>query len=99
MNDITHLTLQKPPVFLFCAVEGDLLMRVLKQGLNRRKMPFIVMYESEYVARRKLPFKKSPVVLTVLSEMMAEDGYQFAHAETGEWVTDETPAKYLRICG
>lgn len=97
MKDLTHITLQKPPEFLFCAVEGDSVDDAFKCGLNRLKMPFIVAYESDYDAKREIPLEKSPASFVILSGLMAEDGYRFMLAETGEWLTDEVPAKYLRF--
>ena len=97
MDSLTHITLQKPPEFLFCAVEGDSFDDAFRHGLKRLKMPFIVIYESDADARRIIPLKKHPVSFVVMSGLMAEDGYHFMLAETGEWLTDEVPAKYLRF--
>ena len=96
-DDITHLSLQKPPEFLFRAVNGDSVDETLRHGLNRLKMPFIVMYASEMEAVRKIPYKKNPSLFVIMSRLMEEDGYHFAKAESGEWIVDEVPSKYLRI--
>ena len=97
MENLTHLALRKPPEFLFCAVEGEFVDRTFKRGLNRLKMPFIVLCTSQTDAMRRIPLKKHPTLFVVMSGLMHEDGYSFAQAETGEWVTETIPSKYLRI--
>jgi len=99
-KDICHLSLQKPPEFLFCSVEGDLAELSYKHGLKRMKMPFIEMYENEIDARKRIPFQKHPYVFVVMADMMYEDGYKFSSAETGEWILDDDiiPPRYLRLC-
>ena len=96
-KDLCHLTVQKPPEFLFVAVDMSKSDDAFKHGLKRLKKPFIEMYEKEHNAR--LAFRKGhPSMFIVLAEVMAEDGFTFYHAETGEWLTDEIPSKYLRLC-
>lgn len=90
------LIAQKPPEFLFVAVTVEESNFAFRNGLNRLKKPFIKLYESEREARKN--FKKGfPSMFTILAEVMAEDGYVFYKAETGEWMTESIPKKYLRI--
>lgn len=95
-SDLCHLTLQKPPEFLFCAVNAEESFKVFRTGLNRLKNPFIESFTTERDARRSI--KGHTDAFVVLSGLMAEDGYKFYHAETGEWLTDEIPSRYLRFC-
>ena len=95
-EDLVHLSLQKPPEFLFFAIGDDSVDDAMRHGLNRLKTPFIEMYEEKETARRKLR-KPTIFLVAVLARWMAEDGYFFSHAETGEWLTEEIPPKYLRL--
>ena len=95
-NDLCHLTLEKPPVILFYAVPIEDSDKVYKRGLNRLKNPFIEMYETRQEARGTIR-NKIPSLFAILSGAMAEDGYKFFYAETGEWLTDEVPSKYLLL--
>jgi len=96
LPNLCHLTLKNPPEFLFVAVGYDSYDKAFKNGLKRRKTPFIDMYENDFDARRKSK-KKYTFVFAILARVMAEDGYRFYLAETGEWLTDEIPAHYLRL--
>ena len=96
-KDLCHLSVQNPPEFLFVAVNAELSDKVFERGLKRRKMPFIEMYETEHEARRAIRNGR-PSMFTILARVMAEDGYRFCVSETGEWLTDEIPARYLRLC-
>ena len=96
-SDLCHLSMQKPPEFLFYASTVEESHEAFTRGLNRKKKPFIEMFDNERDARMAIR-KGHPSLFTVLAGVMAEDGYAFYHAETGEWLTDEIPARYLRIC-
>ena len=92
--DLVHLSLKKPPEFLFGGVSVRIFDRTVRQGLKRNTEPFVMLYEDAKEIPRGRVRKMSFVVLT---GVMAEDGYRFAHADTGEWVTDEVPSKYIRL--
>ena len=96
MKDLTHLQLEKPPEILVYATNTDLCDDAFRNGVKRKKKTFIELYENEDDARRKVR-KKQAFLFAVMTEMMAEDGYNFYHAETGEWLTDELPKKYIRF--
>ena len=96
-SNLCHLSLQKPPEFLFCAMKAEKSYEAFRGGLKRPEMSFIEMYASETDARRATK-DVHPSVLVVLSGVMDEEGYLFYHAETGEWLADEIPARYLRLC-
>lgn len=38
-----------------------------------------------------------PVIITVLAQQMAQEGYTFYLSENGVWLTEEVPTRYLRI--
>ncbi len=98
MIDVARLTEQKPPNFLFCAVEGDFVDVTFKRGLKGHRKRLIVMYESEYEARKQIPLKDYPVAFAILSDLMHEEGFVFYKADTGEWLTEVVPPKFLRFC-
>lgn len=96
-SNLCHLSMQKPPEFLFCAVKVEKSYEVFRSGLKRLKDPFVEVYASEAEARQAIK-GNHPSLFTVLSGVMNEEGYDFYHAETGEWLADEIPARYLRLC-
>lgn len=97
MNDLCHLTLKKPPEILFFATNADLCDQVYKQGLKRQNSPFIEVYATYDEARRKFGRRKLPSMFAIVARVMAEDGYTFCQAETGEWLVDEIPPRYIRL--
>ena len=98
MEDLVHLTLAEPPEFLYFAVDISLFDIIMKHGLNRLKMPFIELSENEYEAKRKTKVKV-PYSFTVLAEYMRRDGFVFCKTDSGEWLTDDIPSKYIRLNG
>ena len=96
-KDQCHLTLAEPPEILFCTVKESSFDKVFKQGLNRKEKAFIWMYETADEARRNRDNKKAYFLFAIIAHVMYEDGYQFSHADTGEWLTDEIPSRYIRL--
>ena len=95
--DACHLTLAEPPEILFCTVKESSFDKVFKHGLNRTKKGFIWMYETADDARRNREQKNSYFLFAIIAHVMYEDGYQFSHADTGEWFTEEIPPRYIRL--
>lgn len=95
-KDLCHLSIAEPPEFLFCTVKASSFDNIFRQGLKRKKKPFIEMYETADSARRNRNVKNH-IVFAILSNVMREDGHIFYHAETGEWLTDEIPSRYIRL--
>ena len=93
---IIHLSLQKPPEFLFYATDQYSIDKIMRKGLNRKMAPLTMIYETIDEATRQVK-KHLPFVVAILSEVMAEDGYKFSRMETGEWVANEIPPKYIRL--
>ena len=93
------MTISEPPEFLFKAVDMELSDIIFRRGLNRLKMPFIDMYETETEARRAYTKKKIPYVFAIRSRAMYEDGFMFYSLETGTWGTDDIPQRYLLLHG
>ncbi len=96
-KDIIHLTLAEPPEILFCAVDIKSYDEVYRRGLNRLKTPFIELFTSETDARNSFGKRRLSSLIAIVAKTMADDGYRFYHAETGEWLTDEVPSKYIRL--
>lgn len=93
MESLTHITLQKPPEFLFYATDEHSVDQLMRNGFNG----LLWLYEDEQDARRSVRRVFPYFIIIVLSEVMAEDGYSFFHADSGEWLTDHVPIKYLRL--
>ena len=93
------MTIADPPEFLFKAVDMELSDIIFRRGLNRLKMPFIDMYETETEARRAYTKKKTPYMFAIRSRAMYEDGFKFYLLETGTWGTDDIPQRYLLLHG
>ena len=93
---ITHLTLSEPPEFLFKTVREEFIDKTYKHGLKRERSLFVDTYASEKQSRRGFG-KRTVYTFVIMARLMADDGYRFFHAETGEWLIDEVPAKYLRF--
>ena len=93
METLTHLSLQKPPEFLFYATDEDSVDQLMRQGLNG----LLWLYETAEDARRSVRRVFPYFMIIVLANVMYEDGYTFARAESGEWTSRDIPIKYLRL--
>lgn len=89
----------EPPEFLFKAVSEEFIDQTFRQGLNRLKMPFIDMYETENEARSAYGKRKPSYVFAIRSKAMYKDGYKFYRLETGTWGADEIPPRYVLLQG
>ena len=92
MDEITHLTLLKPPEFLFKSVLHRSIERTYRQGFKRKIGLFVDVYDTEEESRKKFGSVLT-YTFVVMAGLMIEDGYQFCRAETGEWLVEEIPAK------
>lgn len=93
METLTHLSLQKPPEFLFFATDEHSVDLFMRKGLNG----LLWLYETAEDARRSVRRVFPYFIIIVLAEVMYADGYRFSRAETGEWVSPTIPIKYLRL--
>ena len=97
MENLCHLRLAEPPEFLYFAMDGDSSHKAFMHGLKRKGEPFVTLYGNEALARKDLRRLPYVTLFAVVARVMSEDGYKFALADSGEWVIDEVPPKYLRL--
>ena len=97
MENLCHFKLEKPPEFLFYATNAYLSDKVFRQGLKPQNSPFVEVYDSIDKAKRTIDRKAQKATFVIIARTMADDGYRFCHAETGEWLVDEIPSRYILL--
>jgi putative RNA 2'-phosphotransferase len=84
-----------PPVVLYHGTCTRFLDSILKDGLTKQQRHHVHLSESRAIAQSVGSRYGDPVVLTVNSFQMFDDGYDFYCSENGVWLTDRVPVKYI----
>ena len=89
------LTAATPPAQLFHGTATRYLKPILHQGLVRGRRRHVHLSVDQETARRVGIRHGVPVVLRVASEQMHRDGFPFFCSESGIWLTEHVPPRYL----
>ena len=92
-----ELTPVTPPEFLYFATDGDSFDEAFKCGLNGKRGKLITLYDSEDKARKEVKKRQLCFLFTIIAEVMADQGYKFYRSESGDWLTEKVPSRYMRI--
>jgi putative RNA 2'-phosphotransferase len=85
----------KPPEFLYHGTSIDTVNSILNDGIKKMSRQHVHLSEDKETAVKVGSRHGKPVVLTVLSIQMYQDGIEFYQSENGVWLTDFVDSKYL----
>jgi putative RNA 2'-phosphotransferase len=88
---------KKPPAVLYHGTVTQFLSTIMKDGLKKMKRHHVHLSADEATATMVGSRRGKAVILLVDSGKMNEDGHEFFLSDNGVWLTDEVPAKYLKI--
>jgi putative RNA 2'-phosphotransferase len=88
---------QEPPTILYHGTAENFLDSILKTGLNKRKRHHVHLSADFETARQVGKRHGKPVVFTVEAAAMNQDGYAFYLSSNKVWLTEQVPAKYLKL--
>jgi len=87
----------RPPATLFHGTAISNLDSIMSQGLLPGKRQQVHLSLERETATKVGSRHGKPIVLTVASERMFENGIQFFQAENGVWLTDRVAPEYLKF--
>jgi len=89
------LKAQPAPAILYHGTATRFLDNILQQGLKKMNRQHVHLSADVETATKVGSRHGKPVILTVNTQGMSEDGYAFYQSENGVWLTETVPVKYL----
>lgn len=86
-----------PPKVLYHGTASRFIESIFDKGLIPNGRQYVHLSEDDKTAVNVGHRHGKPVVLTVNSQQMFEDGSEFYQADNGVWLTLAVPVKYLKI--
>lgn len=89
------LTPTTPPEILYHGTSERFVQSILKEGLKPMSRLYVHLSSDVKTAIDVGKRHGKPVVLTINTQEMVEDGYQFYLSNNNVWLVKEVPVKYL----
>ncbi|MEY8758200.1 RNA 2'-phosphotransferase [Chryseobacterium tongliaoense] len=86
---------QQPPEFLYHGTAETNISSILESGIEKRSRQHVHLSKDKETATAVGMRHGKPVILTVRTGKMTEDGILFYLSENGVWLTDFVDAKYI----
>ncbi len=86
-----------PPDQLFHGTVDQFLASIRQQGLLKRSRNHVHLSIDRETASKVAMRRGKPIVLTIASGQMHQDGKQFFLSANGVWLTDAVPVEYIRF--
>ena len=84
-----------PPDELYHGTASKNLNIILVSGLLKMKRQHVHLSDNKITAISVGKRHGDPVVISLNTKLMVEDGYEFFKSENGVWLTDNVPNKYI----
>lgn len=89
------LTPTTPPEILYHGTAERFIPSILKEGLKPMSRLYVHLSSDKETAINVGKRHGKPVVLTINTQEMVDDGYQFFLSNNGVWLVKEVPVQYL----
>jgi putative RNA 2'-phosphotransferase len=89
------LKLQQPPEFLYHGTAENNLNSILKNGIEKRSRQHVHLSQDKETATKVGMRHGKPIILTIKTGKMSQDGILFYLSENGVWLTDFVAAEYI----
>lgn len=87
----------QPPIVLYHGTSRSSMKGIRKYGLLPMQRKYVHLTESVFVAHKTAQRKGKPLILTVMSDLMHRDGYEF-YLVADTWLVKKVPARYIVNC-
>jgi putative RNA 2'-phosphotransferase len=88
---------QTPPDILYHGTGEKSVDSILNTGLEKRSRQHVHLSHEMETAFKVGQRHGKPTLFYVLAGEMHNNGFEFYHSANGVWLTDEVPAKFLRL--
>ncbi|REC55872.1 RNA 2'-phosphotransferase [Chryseobacterium piscium] len=86
---------QHPPEFLYHGTAQGNIDSILEKGIEKRSRQHVHLSQDKETATKVGMRHGKPIILTINTEKMFEDGLEFYLSENNVWLTDFVEAKYI----
>jgi len=86
---------QRPPEFLYHGTVQNNVDSILEKGIEKRSRQHVHLSLNKETATKVGMRHGKPIILTIRTGKMFEDGVLFYLSENGVWLTDFVDAKYI----
>lgn len=90
-----NYTAQIPPTILFHGTTEKNVILIREKGLLKMSRHHVHLSSDKETAQKVGQRHGKPVVLSIQSLIMYEDGYLFYVSDNGVWLTEHVPAKFI----
>lgn len=85
----------EPLEYLYHGTVEKFIESIKKTGLQKMKRQHVHLSKDKATAEKVGSRRGVPVILTVNTKMMYQEGYKFYLSENEVWLTNEVPVKYI----
>ena len=89
------LTPQEPPEFLYHGTAQTNIQSILEKGIEKRSRQHVHLSQDRETATNVGMRHGKPLILTIKTKKMFDDGVQFYLSDNNVWLTDFVDAKYI----
>ncbi|MGE6395647.1 RNA 2'-phosphotransferase [Chryseobacterium scophthalmum] len=86
---------QKPPEFLYHGTAQSNIDSIFEKGIEKRNRQHVHLSQDKETATKVGMRHGKPVILTINTEKMFDDGIEFYLSENNVWLTDFVDIKYI----
>lgn len=86
---------QKPPQFLYHGTAQSNIDSILENGIEKRNRQHVHLSEDKETATKVGMRHGKPIILTINTEKMFNDGIEFYLSENNVWLTDFVDIQYI----
>lgn len=92
-----NLNEQEPPLFLYHGTVAKFMENIKTEGLKKMNRQHVHLSDQLATANKVGSRRGKPIILSIRSKAMHEDGFVFYQSENGVWLTDQVPCKYIEF--
>lgn len=89
------LTPQQPPEYLYHGTAEINIPSILEKGIEKRSRQHVHLSSDKETATKVGMRHGKPMILTIRTGLMFQEGIEFYLSENGVWLTDFVDAKYI----
>lgn len=86
---------QKPPEFLYHGTAQSNIDSIFEKGIEKRNRQHVHLSQDKETATKVGMRHGKPIILTITTEKMFDDGIEFYLSENNVWLTDFVDIKYI----